>query len=201
MNPNINRQQRDKVTQWANTFFLLFLFFSCLFFLDSLVTNSFFFSFSARLLFLFLSFPAWSAAFFSSYFWSGVFPLFLVSSTAFSFFFSWRPCVDSCVFSFSLFFFLGAPHFFFFLFSVLSFFFSLFLFFWVPCVFSLSFHRLNKPLEIDTHVLSLVVSLITLSYHTHDTDMPSSGTKYVSMLHSQIRLRVKRTSNVHKDRT
>ena len=75
----------------------------------------------------------------------------------------WGPCVDSCLSSFFLFFAWGTAFFFFVfgveLFSSFSFLFSggaafcfwlLFLsFFWGPCVFTLSFHHLSKPFEID----------------------------------------------------
>ena len=144
--------------------YLLFNFFFSLhaFFLDLAGRN--FFSFSTRLLFLFLFFLPFYflllelscfSSFFLLFFWG------LVSTVVF------------LLFSFLLS--RGAA--FFFLFSVLSFF--LVSFFWGPCVFSLPLYRLNKPLEIYTHVLSLIVSLITQSYHTHDTDMPSSGSKYI----------------------
>ena len=54
--------------------------------------------------------------------------------------------VSTVVFPLFLFFFLEVPHFVFLIFG----FFFLFLFFWGHCVVSLSFHRLNKPFEIDS---------------------------------------------------
>ena len=63
--------------------------------------------------------------------------------------------------------------------------FSLFLIFWGPCVFSLSFDRLNKPLRNRSPIVlsrfsdRLRWTMVTQSYYTHDTDMPSSGAKYV----------------------
>ena len=61
--------------------------------------------------------------------------------------------MSTVVFLFFLFFLflLGAPHFLLLVFGV-EFFFFLFSFFSWPCVFSLSFHRLNKPFEIDPYV-------------------------------------------------
>ena len=108
-NPNINWQQRDKVIQWANTFFSLFLFFSCLFFfLTSLV--AIFFLFHFPLAFFFFSFlPA--------------FFFFLELSCFFSFF-SFLFLGALCRQLFLLFFFSSfwGHRIFFFLFSVLSFF-------------------------------------------------------------------------------
>ena len=60
------------------------------------------------------------------------------------------PTVVFLLFLFFLFL-LKAPHFFFLLLE-LSFSSFSFFFFWWPCVFSLSFHRLNKPFEKDSYV-------------------------------------------------
>ena len=70
-----------------------------------------------------------------------------------------------------------------------SWFWSLFLvsYFLGPCVFSLSlsFDRLNKPLRNRFLIVlsrfsdRLRGTILTQSYYTHDTDMSSSGTKYV----------------------
>ena len=132
-NTNINWQQRDKVTPWAITFFLLFLFFSCLFSWLRWLQSSFFFifrssSFSFLPTFLFSSLGVELFFFFFPFFFSGG----LVSTVVFLLF--------------SFLFLLRVPHF---VFHVFGFFF-LVSFFWGLCVFSLFFHRLNKPLEIDS---------------------------------------------------
>ena len=83
--------------------------------------------------------------------------------------FFWGPCVDSCLSPFSFLFSGSAAFCFVFFFFVFGFFF-LFLFFCGECIFSLSFHRLNKPFEIDTMFLavSLIVSLIHVDpVHNH----------------------------------
>ena len=163
----------EKITpiQWANTFF--FFFFSIhAFFLDFTGSIFFFFSFAARLIFLF----SFLHAFFFSSLGVGLFFFFFLS------FFLGTLCRQLCFF-FLLFFFPGKPHF---VFTVFGFF--CFSFFWGPCVFSLSFYRLNKQFEIDSMFLavSLIVSLIhvdTVRNHAmNDMLRPSAPNK--SMLHS-----------------
>ena len=90
-NPNINWQQRDKVIQWANTFFFSFSFLFMPFFSWLRWLQSFFFLHFPLAFFCFFYFPFFSWSCFSSFF----------------LFFFWVPCVDICVSSFFLFFFLG----------------------------------------------------------------------------------------------
>ena len=144
------------------------------FFLDFAGCNLFFFSFSARLLFLFFPFLP---AFF-------LFELICFSSF-FSFLFLGAFCRQLCFFFF-IFLFLGAPHF---VFLVLSFFF--FSFFWWTCVFSLSL--LPSPEQAAwnrSYALSSfpdrVDILVEPSRNHAMNDMLSSGTKYIYMYNSHI---------------
>ena len=143
-----DRQRKDN-TYTMSKYFLFFFFFSFhAFFLDFAGSNLFF-SFAARLLFLF-------SFFFHVFFFSSLgvelsffcfFPFFLgalyrqLSFLFFSFFGGWG-CAAFCFSCFWLLFLVS--------------------FFWGPCVFSHSFHHLNKPFEIDPMFLavSLIVSLI-----------------------------------------
>ena len=153
--------------KWANTF-LFFFFSSCLFFLGVELCY-FFFLFFSRLFF--------------------------------SFFLLELRCFSTSLFGVGLFsfFFLGDAEFVLLVFGL----FSLFLIFWGPCVFSLSpslspslslylsislslsFDRLNKPLRNRFLIFlshfsdRLRGTMVNQSYYTHDTDMPSSGAKYV----------------------
>ena len=139
--------------KWANTF-LFFFFSSC---------PSYFFSWG------------WVVCF--------SFSFFFFSFHAFFFLLELRCFSTSSLFGvglFSFFFLVGAE----FLLLVFGLF-SLFLIFWGPCVFSLSFDHLNKPLRNRFPIVfsrfsdRLRGTMVTQSYYTHDTDMPSSGAKYV----------------------
>ena len=153
---NSIRKLNSDRRKWANTF-LFFFFSSCLFFSWSWVMFLhfffLFFSFLFTPFFFFFFFFFWSCAVFSSssLFGVGLFSFFILRGAAF------------ILLVFGLF--------------------SLFLIFWGPCVFSLSFDRLNKPLRNRFLIVlsrfsdRLRGTMVTQSYYTHDTDMPSSGAK------------------------
>ena len=157
---------------------ILFLFFMPFFFLELSCVPSFFFSFHAFFFFSF-SFGVALIFFFFSFRWT--FLLFLSRG--------YRIC-SSCFLSlFLVSYFLGAL-----------------------CFLSLSFDRLNKPLRnrfllvLSRFSDRLHGTMVTQSYYTHDTDMPSSGAKYVYVAWSDTRIWpcvkwVKWISNVHNDRT
>ena len=123
----------------------------------------FFFSFHA-----FFSWLRWLQSFFFSFSTRLLFLFFLPF-----FFFSW----SWAVFLFFFLFFFCLGHRIFSCFRCWAFF--LVSFFWGPCVFSLSFHRLNKLLEIDPMFLAVSLIVWTPSRNHAMNDMPSSGTKYV----------------------
>ena len=133
----------------------------CFFFFFSFLFTPFFFFFSFGVaLFFFFSFRCWTFHFFhsdgchicSSCFWPFFFlelsciASFLFYFHAFFFFFLLvLRCFSSSLFGVGLFsfFFLGGAEFVLLVFGL----FSLFLIFWGPCVFSLSFNRRNKLLQ------------------------------------------------------
>ena len=142
----------EQIPSYSFSFLHAFFFFLELSCVTSLFLSFFFFFFS-RLFFFFCLFLL--------FFWSCA--VFLLVSVLYI----------------SPFSFWGVPNLFF-LFLVS---FPCFLFSGALCFLSLSFDRLNKPLRnrfllvLSRFSDRLRGSMVTQSYYTHDTDMPSSGAK------------------------